>query len=132
MTAASRSIALQRPLVSISTVSVILGVDEDTALGLIETGKLRWAMDVSRPGAHRRLIRVSARSLVAAAEGISDNTSQEEMLASVLPSVKSSTVRARELALRMVVSSTHVHELIKAGCLRASKAARGPGGSPAV
>lgn len=54
---------IQRSLVSIETAKAALNKSEDAILGLIESGKLRFAFDLGQTGSHRRLVRIFTLSI---------------------------------------------------------------------
>jgi len=113
-------------------------------LRLIDSGQIRWAWDISRPGARRPEVRIWRESLLAflareggaGAEAGADDLALAQVIAAVLPkppalTPRAATVGGRELQRRFLCSAGHVAGLIADGelcCLGRT----GPRGTPAI
>lgn len=99
------------PLVPLSGLRAMMGVDEDTVLAHIESGALPFAFDLATPGARRAELRVW-RGAMDKQTATLDQVIEDVLGPSPLP-----TLNVRTLRHRWVCSSTHVHHLIEAGLL---------------
>ncbi len=128
------SLPIKRPLLPLQAVQAILDCSEDGALFLLQRGRLAWAVDLKTPKAKRSLIRVSAASVQAYVDRQPDPLADFPALLSYTFGLHhGGTIPAARLARISCVSSSHIQELIRAGCLRAlSKSRPGPAGSPRI
>lgn len=56
-------------LVTVESARIALGMDEDSVLGLVESGDLRWAWDIAVHPGRIREVRIWAQCLVARQQG---------------------------------------------------------------
>ncbi len=120
------------PLVGIETCKSVLGRTEDQVLSLIESGKLRFCFNLAAPDAHRAMYRVLSLSLVDFAFGTSTQPGTEtDAFKYILPGSQTE-VRCSAVARAFNVSGTHVHGLIRTGCLQLARPGRFPKDSPQV
>lgn len=112
------------PLIHLQTVRDTLGADEDRAKYLYERGLIRFAFDLSDVGSRRREIRVWRNSFLeyARAFALKDYSYKErteapgelnDVAADCMPKGVRVTIAA--LHLRWSISSTHLHDLVRAG-----------------
>jgi hypothetical protein len=134
------SLPVGRMLLPLEAVMVLTDRDEDQVLSLVDTGALTWAWDLRHPDAKRRMIAVWRTSLmlyledpqrmgrgVTAAELRRSQAQHEtEVLQNLLPRSRPE-VRSTELMRMWSCSSTHIHDLIGAGCF---DCVNGPGRGP--
>lgn len=109
---------VRRALVSVETAKAVLNTSEDSVLGLIDAGKIRFAFDVARRGARRRTIRIFALSLFDLVNRQSTQPSQlEDCLKYILP-MTAPVVTSSRLTETLNVGATHVAALVKAREIR--------------
>ncbi len=117
-----------RPLVPLEAIMVLLDIDEDSVLGLIDAGELRWAWNIASSGADRREIRVLRDSLLSYC-ALSGQPADAAALWPIVFGHSRDVVRSTELQRLFSCSSSHVHRLIKDKDLVALNAATtGPNG----
>ena len=117
-----------RPLVPLEAIMVLLDIDEDSVLGLIDGGELRWAWNIASAGSDRREVRVLRESILSYC-ALSGQPSGEESLWTIVFGHSRDVVKSTELQRLFSCSSSHVHRLIKDKDLVALNAATtGPNG----
>lgn len=108
-----------RPLHTVSAIMGIFDISADDVLYLIEDGRFAWAFDIASPGAHARELRIWRNCLLLAKGG--DMTGAgldlQQVVDDILPKPTLPNVRASSLCRSFNCGSTHVHDLIRAGCL---------------
>lgn len=106
-------------LMTVEAARGLLGVDEDSVIGMIDDGELKWAWDIAlrrnqRPGI--REVRIWAQCLVARQQGADQ---PEGPLARVIPEVVGTLTRERmrasEVRALLCCSQQHIQRLTDAG-----------------
>lgn len=118
------SIPAIRSLLPIEVVSALVDRDYEQVMGLVESGSLPWAWDISVHSKVRREVRVF-RGSVLNLLGESP-VRDEDVYAGAVPN---RTIRTSELPRIFSCAPNHVWALIQAGLIPASKKlkTRGPG-----
>ena len=108
-----------RPLLSIDAAKAILNRDEDAILALIESGRIAWAFDIRSPGAARSCVRIYRDSvfnlLPTTFSATGPRATLQDVIGEVLPKPRGESIASPSLAIRLNCSSTHVHQLARAG-----------------
>lgn len=126
------ALPISRPLLPLEVVMVLLDRNEDDVLALIDTGELSWAWDIRTPAADRREIRVwrddVLRHLDRTSRGIrpADPLPLDQVMTAILPHSRPE-IRSTEIQRIFSCSSSHVLNLVQAGCLAGLNA---PGTGP--
>lgn len=107
------------PVVCLQTARSVLGVSEDKVLRLVEDGSL-MAWDLRSPGSKRELLRILTLSLRSHSDGLGAIRPNDTEALSRLVPWPSPTVLASRLASNLVVSSTHIANLVREGSLQAA------------
>ena len=123
---------LKNPLVGIETCRSVLGCSEDDVLKLIESGKLKHCYNLAATDSTRALFRVLSLSLIDHAFGISSQPNAAvDAVRYVLPG-SNPEIPCSVVARAFNSSSTHVHHLVKDGCLVIARPRRYAKDSPGL
>lgn len=124
---------VRRPLLDVPTCATITDRPTEEILILIQSGRLRLAFDLARPGARRRELRVLGRCLAEYMQGTQPTVAEtpasvraeiDEIFPALADNLKACTV------LRLLnCSSDHVLDLAKSGLITVARPGRrGAGG----
>lgn len=123
--AIERALPTGRPLVPAQALMVVLDRSEDDIKYLWEAGLLRFAFDVASPCAKRKEVRVWRESVLEYQTGNTDYILRRNDAADLARAVAACVpagngpVPLAKLARLWTVSSTHLHDLVKAGSISA-------------
>jgi hypothetical protein len=137
---ATKPLKFTRPLVSVWAVLSVTDLKgEDEVLEAVEDGRLLFAFNIASRNAKARDVRVLSDSVCAFVEGrrlanVSEEQDWQRVLRLIFPS-PAPTIQAKEIALALNASSSHIIKLIEERLLRLAKGTPwfcGRGGSPRV
>lgn len=112
-------VSARTALLDVRACRAALGVDEDSVLGLVDSGDLRWAFDLAlAPGGERREVRVWAPCVLAIQHGqIQPGTTLREVIPQIVPAGRA-RLRSGEVRQLLLVSQQTVSRWAAAGELR--------------
>lgn len=116
------TVSARSALVTVETARVALGVDEDSILGLVDTGSLRWAFDIAvcNIGRRNREVRIWAACLAAHQRGEPQpGESLAAALADIVPGASRHHLRASEVRAILCCSQQHIERLARNSALDA-------------
>jgi predicted DNA-binding transcriptional regulator AlpA len=122
-----------KPLLPVRGVCSLVGMNEDEVLGLIQSGAIRWAFDVSlaRRRQRRKHLRILPAAVVDYIKGQTCGLKWPDVFALLLPDAP--TIRAHEVSRLLNISGDQVYRLIDGGQIVACSARRrGPAGSARI
>ena len=127
---------LRRPMISLEVAAAISDLPAQRLLALVESGDILFAFDLAAPGAARKMPRLLASSLVHYLESQPPLNPAPE-LPGILDSIYPPGIHpdAVAIARTWLSDSEHIHDLVRAKCLRrgpGSISRRGPNGSPRI
>lgn len=138
-------IIIRRPLLTVATASEALDRSSYEVIEWIESGKIRFAWNLSLRCFNKRTVRILAQSLAEAQRGqtaprISEAEEWGAVCQQIFPFISASngavtTILAATLARRFNVKSQHVLALCRERTLRfaaGTRCRRGPTGSPRI
>ncbi len=108
----------ERPLAPLEAAMFILNQREDALLHACEDGTLPWVWDIATPTSERRELRILSESLTAIAcqKPQPKYDDVEDVISELVPH---RDLKSTELQVFLTCSSTHVSNLLRAGCLAA-------------
>lgn len=121
------TVSSRSALVTVETARVALGVDEDSVLGLVESGSLRWAFDIgARAISHRnREVRLWAACIAAIQRGEPQpGETLADALARIVPATNRRHLRASEVRAVLCCSQQHIERLARNSAIEACLANR--------
>jgi hypothetical protein len=109
----------ERPLAPLEAAMFILNQREDALLHSCENGTLPWVWDIATPTSERRELRILSESLTAIATGKPQPTYHDvdEVIEDLVPH---HDLKSTQLQVFLTCSSSHVSNLLRAGCLAAA------------
>ncbi len=120
MTTVAPRLRLKNPMVSVWTAVALIGGDEDTVLGLVEDGQIRYAWNIARTGGRNRCVRIASLSITDYLAGSKRAPAEEEeaLWKSLFGASSAVAMSVARLARVFNCSNTHVAGLAKDGLLK--------------